>query len=245
MKEYLLENLSGSNLFQFIISAYTFGLTYVLGKVHFVYAHFIIARNKDNTLAIYLTSAFILSYLIGIPASNFFHLELGNWASYFWFFSYANVLTTNFLNSNLMKETYLKIKNICCKKENNNNSQINSFTESKTVFNMISKTTLDMMFITSIRPLILFYTKRWMGKYGNSKLFKNCEYEYDERYFKIEMFGLYSMISINFMIVSLICGYSLITKKKVLHYRDNLKIFNLYILFLMNCFYEATLTVFY
>ena len=249
MKQYIIANIQwdgGKNLVQFIISVYTIALTFLLDKIHFGSALFLISKSPENHKAIILSSSIMLCYLIGIPASNLLHLEIGSLASYFWLFSYSNVLTTCFLNINGMKFIYLKVKQLLTvKKEAGNNTDLSKNTENKFIFNMVSKTALDMMFITSIRPIILFYTKRWMGKYGNSKLFKNCQYEYDENYFQIEMFGLFSMIFLNFFIVSSICVYSAVTKKKVLHYRDNLKLFNIYILFLLHCFYEATLTVFY
>ena len=252
MKKQIITDIpNGRTLEQFVISSYIIVLTFMLWKVHLIYADLIYSNNENDKFTIFLSSTMMLSYLFGIPASNVLSLTFGTVESYFWLISYSNVLTTNFLNINILKFIFLKLKNFLCYKQQKKtqiriqktNSKKNN--QNEAILNLISETTLDMIFVTSIRPLILYYSGKWMGKYGNSKLFKNCEYDYDPAYFVIEPFGLFSIIFMNFFVVGLICLYSIVKKNKILHYRNNFSLSNIYILFLMHSFYEASLTVFY
>lgn len=235
-------------LAQFLISCYTITLTYILEKVHLIYADMIFTRNQENKMAIFLSSFMMLSYVFGISVSNIIHMNMENIESFFWVTSYLNVLTTSFLSVNVVRYSFWKVKNIIvekCSKKDKIKVEPKKLQNLKKIRNMVAETSLDMLFITSIRPIILFLSGKWLAKYGNAKLFKNCEYDYDENYFFIDISGLIAIIFMNFFITFLICLYSSLKKQKIIYYRDNFKIFNLYILFLMHFFYEATLTVFY
>lgn len=255
MRDYFEDNVKNGRLLgQFVISSYSIFLTYVLMKAHFVYASLVFAKDQNDKLPIFLSSSMMLCYLIGIPASNLLHLKIYNVESYFWLISYLNALSTNFLNWNIIKYVFEKFKYYLCKKFKKNyleDSKMNKTTDTiiqspfrKIILNIISESVLDMMFISSFRPLILFLSRKWLAKYGNSKLFKNCDYDYDTNYFPIEPFGIFSTLFMNFFFVGLICCIGMISNRKLLHYRDNFNFLNIYILFLMHVFYEATLTVF-
>lgn len=249
MREYFQshDNEYGKTLAQFIISAYTIVLTYLLEKVHLIYADLVYSKNEHNKIAIFLSSTMMLCYVFAIPASYLLHMNIGNIATYFWMISYCNVLSTSFLHINIVRYSFWKLKNFimekCCKGKKE--IYLIKIENNQKILDTVAKSSLDMLFVTSFRPIILFYCGKWLAKYGNAKLFKNCQYDFNEDYFFIEPFGLFSIVGINFLVVGLICLYSLVSKKKIIHYRNNFSLFNLYILILMHIFYEATLTVFY